>query len=91
MPKLYAQFRPARPAFWALNNDLLKTAWSRRKMMLQMQAFDRPVRIIFGDADPYLNKAVAGKFHELFSDSELFLLPGARHYVQIDEPEKVAT
>ena len=91
VPQLYAQFRRARPAFWALNNDLLGTALSRRKMMPQMRAFERPVRIIFGDADPYLNKSVAKRFHELFSGSELFLLAGARHYVQVDEPEKVAS
>ena len=48
------------------------------------------MRIIFGDADPYLNKGVAQSFHELFPTSDLFLLPGARHYVQMDEPEKVA-
>jgi pimeloyl-ACP methyl ester carboxylesterase len=48
------------------------------------------VRIIFGDADPYLNKGVAQKFHELFPASDLFLLPGARHFVQMDEPEEVA-
>ncbi len=27
---------------------------------------------------------------ELFLTSDLFLLPGARHYVQMDEPEEVA-
>jgi len=48
------------------------------------------VRIIFGEADPYLNKGVAKSFHELFPKSDMFLLPGARHYVQIDEPEEVA-
>jgi haloalkane dehalogenase len=90
VPRLYSDFRVARPAFWALNDDLLATAISRRKMIPKMRAFARPVRIIFGDADPYLNKRVARKFHELFPTSELFLLPGARHYVQIDEPEEVA-
>jgi pimeloyl-ACP methyl ester carboxylesterase len=40
--------------------------------------------------DRYGNKLVARKFHRLFPTSELFLLPGARHYVQIDEPEEVA-
>jgi haloalkane dehalogenase len=59
-------------------------------MIPRMRAFKRPVRIIFGDADPYLNISVAGRFHELFPGSDLFLLPGARHYVQVDEPEKVA-
>jgi haloalkane dehalogenase len=33
---------------------------------------------------------LARKFHDLFPTSELFLVPGARHYVQIDEPEEVA-
>jgi pimeloyl-ACP methyl ester carboxylesterase len=48
------------------------------------------VRIIFGAADPYLNAGVAKRFHRLFPSSELFLLPSARHYVQIDDPEEVA-
>jgi haloalkane dehalogenase len=90
VPLLYSQFRPARPAFWSLNNDLLGTVISRRRMTPAMQGFSRPVRIIFGAADPYLNSGVAKRFHQLFPNSELFLLPDARHYVQIDEPEKVA-
>ena len=48
------------------------------------------MRIIFGAADPYLNKGVAQKFHEFFPTSDLFLLPGARHFVQMDEPKEVA-
>jgi haloalkane dehalogenase len=59
-------------------------------MIPKMRTFARPGRIIFGDADPYLNKRVARKFHELFPTSELFLVPTAKHYVQIDEPEEVA-
>jgi len=59
-------------------------------MIPKMKEFRRPVRIIFGDADSYLNKGVAQKFHELLPGSELFLVPGARHFVQLDEPEQVA-
>jgi pimeloyl-ACP methyl ester carboxylesterase len=55
----------------------------------ELAKFDRPVRIIFGASDPYLNKGVAERFHELFPTSDLFLLPGARHFVQMDEPEEV--
>ena len=33
----------------------------------------RPVRIIFGAADPYLNQGVARTFHEFLPGSELFL------------------
>lgn len=90
---LYQQFDAtpsARPAFFSLNEDLLTTVRSRTKMIPKLREFRRPVRIIFGNADPYLNKGVAQSFHELFPTSDLFLLPGARHYVQIDEPEKVA-
>jgi pimeloyl-ACP methyl ester carboxylesterase len=90
VPFLHSQFRPARPAFWALNEDLLRTVRSRTRMIPRMKTFGQPVRIIFGDADPYLNRGVARRFHELFPTSELFLLPGARHYVQVDEPEEVS-
>jgi hypothetical protein len=33
---------------------------------------------------------VARRLHELLPTSDLFLLPGARHYVQMDEPQQVA-
>ena len=59
-------------------------------MIPKLREFRRPVRIIFGDADPSLNSGVARTFHEFLPESELFLLPGARHFVQLDEPEQVA-
>ena len=37
-----------------------------------------------------LNKGVAQTFHEFLPESELFLIPGAQHFVQLDEPEQVA-
>jgi haloalkane dehalogenase len=93
LPLLYQQFDTtpsARSAFFRLNEDLLPTIRSRTKMLPKLREFRRPVRIIFGDADPYLNKGVAQRFHELFPVSELFLVPGARHFVQMDEPGQVA-
>lgn len=90
VPLMYSQFLATRPAFWALNDDLLGTVMSRRKMIPKLRSFNRPVRIVFGDADRWMNSGVARKFHDLFPASELFLLPGARHYVQVDEPEEVA-
>jgi haloalkane dehalogenase len=93
LPLLYQQFAAtpsAQPAFFRLNEDLLFTVRDRTKRIPQMKAFRRPVRIIFGASDPYLNVGVARRFHELFPTSELFLLPGAYHFVQIDEPEEVA-
>ena len=93
LPLLYQQFDAtpsARPAFFRLNEDLLPTIRSRAKRVPELREFRRPVRIIFGDADPYLNAGVARRFHDLFPESELFLMPGARHFVQMDEPAAVA-
>jgi len=94
LPLLYQQFDAVpstRPAFFRLNEDLLPTIRSRTKAVSELQKFRRPVRIIFGASDPYLNEGVARKFHKLFPSSDLFLLAGARHFVQMDEPERVAS
>jgi pimeloyl-ACP methyl ester carboxylesterase len=63
---------------------------SRTEKIPRLREFRRPVRIIFGDADYTLNRGVARTFHEYLPGSELFLIPGARHFVQLDEPEQVA-
>jgi haloalkane dehalogenase len=93
LPLLYRQFA-ANPstheAFFGLNRDLLPTVASRTRQLPRLRRFPRPVRIVFGAADPYLNAGVARRFHALFPTSELFLLEGARHYVQMDEPGQVA-
>jgi haloalkane dehalogenase len=93
VPLLYQQFDAtpsARPAFFRLNEDLLPTVQSRTQMIPKLKEFRRPVRIIFGDADPSLNSGVARTFHQFLPGSELFLIPGAQHFVQLDEPEQVA-
>jgi len=93
VPLLYEQFaetQSTREAFFSLNADLWETIRSRSCAEPEMRAFGRPVRIVFGEADPYLNAGVARHFHGLFPDSELFLLPGARHFPQLDEPKEVA-
>jgi pimeloyl-ACP methyl ester carboxylesterase len=93
LPMLYRQFEATpstRPAFFGLNEDLRSTVRAGSEKMQRLREFSRPVRIIFGEADPYLNRGVAESFDVLFPASDLFLLPGARHYVQIDEPEEVA-
>jgi haloalkane dehalogenase len=62
VPLLYKQFEStpsAQPAFFRLNEDLLPTVRSRTKMLPKLREFRRPVPIIFGNADPYLNKGVA--------------------------------
>ena len=93
VPQLYQQFTvtpSAHEAFFGLNRDLPTTLRSRSTEIPRLRGFTRPVRIVFGAADPYLNHRVARRLHELLPTSELILLPGARHYVQMDEPQQVA-
>jgi pimeloyl-ACP methyl ester carboxylesterase len=87
---LYAKFPAARPAFFSLNDDLLPTVVANRRHIDVLRRFDRPVRIIFGANDRYLNPAVARSFRRIFTRSELHLIPDAGHYVQVDEPARVA-
>jgi pimeloyl-ACP methyl ester carboxylesterase len=93
LPVLYEQFSrspSAQPAFFGLNEDLLPTVRNRMARAAELGRFDRPVRIVFGDADPYLNAGVARELAALFPNAELRLIHGARHFVQMDEPERVA-
>jgi pimeloyl-ACP methyl ester carboxylesterase len=93
VPLLYRQFDAtpsARPAFFRLNEDLLNTIRAGTKNTSKLREFRRPVRIVFGGSDPYLNRGVAEAFHALLPTSDLFVLPSARHFVQMDEPEAVA-
>jgi pimeloyl-ACP methyl ester carboxylesterase len=93
VPQLYEQFTvnpSAHEAFFRLNHDLPSTLTSRETEIPRLRRFTRPVRVVFGDADPYLNQRVATRLHELLPTSELFLLRGARHYVQMDAPQEVA-
>ena len=88
--RLYEEFLPARPAFWRLNDDLLTTVLSRRARLPRLRGFTPPVRIIFGAGDRYLNAGVARGFADVFPHSEVHLLPDSGHYVQVDEPQRVA-
>lgn len=88
--KLYPAFLKSKEAFWKLNNGLLQTALDRMKSVPQLRSFERPVKIIFGDKDPYMNVKVAQRFQSYFPKAELFILPDTHHYLQVDEPKKVA-
>jgi haloalkane dehalogenase len=93
LPVLYEQFTrspSAQGAFFGLNEDLRPMLRQRDGRVDELRRFDRPVRIVFGGADPYLNASVAREFAALFPRAELALVEGARHFVQMDEPEKVA-
>jgi len=90
VPLLYRDFEDSIPAFFRLNQDLIPTIVSRRRRLQQLRRFGRPVRIMFGMRDRYLNPRVALEFAELFPQSQLQLVDNAGHYVQVDRPERVA-
>jgi haloalkane dehalogenase len=87
--RLWPQFLPSLPAFVSLNRDLIPASLANAARVPELNAFQRPVRIVFGARDPYLNRGIAESFNELLPTSDLFLLP-ARHYVQVDRPRRVA-
>ncbi len=79
-----------RPAFFGENAVLLEEVARRDQIVPRLKQFRKPVRIIFGEDDPYLNSGVATEFQRLFPSSELFLIKNAGHYVQLDQPQQVA-
>jgi pimeloyl-ACP methyl ester carboxylesterase len=90
LPAYYARFRNTREAFWRLNADLPRTVLTRALRTDRLRAFGQPVRVVFGADDPYLNRHVARRFARVFPVAELDLVDGARHYVQVDEPRRIA-
>jgi len=50
---------------------------------------DIPVLLIYGEQDKDVPVWFGEKFHELFSDSTLEILPGAGHFVHLDRPKEV--
>jgi haloalkane dehalogenase len=90
LPVLWSEFLPALPAFRALNQHLIADVTMRIKRLDSLRAFTRPVAVVFGEDDPYLNASMAKEFHKLFPNSSLDLVAKSNHYVQFDQPTKVA-
>jgi pimeloyl-ACP methyl ester carboxylesterase len=77
------------PAFMGLTRDLHAALETNTRRARELAAFARPVSLIWGAGDRYLNRGVAEHLHGLFPTSELVLLP-LGHWPQIDGPEEVA-
>jgi len=78
------------PPFIGLTSDLPATVQANTRRMPDLKAFDRPVRIIFGAEDPYLNPGVARSLHEALPTSDLWLLPKKGHWPQLGGASEVA-
>lgn len=92
IPLFYRQFvgeDSSRVPLLSLASDVVGAVGSNAARLGELASFSRPVRLIWGERDPDINSDVARALHEVIPDSELFLLPDARHNVQIDEPRQV--
>ena len=78
------------PPFIGLTSDLHATVQVNTRRMPDLAAFARPVRIIFGAEDPYLNPGVARSLHEALPTSDLALLPKKGHWPQLGGAALVA-
>jgi haloalkane dehalogenase len=88
---VFAQSAPAiRPAFFSSVSALWSEIEARENESSRMKNFTKPVRIVFGVDDPFLNRGVAKSFAELFRSSCTQLIGNANHYVQLDQPHEVA-
>ena len=90
LPVLAEESLAMRPAFFALASVLFQEVAARGPAVPRMEAFDRPVTVAFGAADPYLDLGVAADFADRFPQSERIDIARANHYVQLDQPEAVA-
>ena len=93
VPILSAQFKQkdsAQNAFFRLNEDLITTVKRSTGKIPLLKKFDKPVLIIFGGLDKYLNVGVAHEFNKIFPNSTLRIIENASHFVQLDAPDKIA-
>jgi haloalkane dehalogenase len=93
IPLFYRQFtgkNSSREPLLALAGDSIAAVGANAQRVPELASFPRPIRLIWGDKDPDVNSGIARALHDAAPASELFLLPDARHNLQIDEPQRVA-
>lgn len=77
------------PAFLGMTGDARANLAANGTRISEMRAFSRPVRLIWGVQDPYLDRAVADDIASHFGNAKLTAVE-ANHWPQIDAPEIVA-
>jgi pimeloyl-ACP methyl ester carboxylesterase len=56
----------------------------------RLDSFDKPVLLLWGAADRFFKIGLARRLQEAFADARLVTVDGARTFVPLDEPERVA-
>jgi haloalkane dehalogenase len=88
---LFAHTAPdIRPAFFSATAVLWQEIAAREANLSRMRRFAKPVLVLFGEKDPYLNPGVAREFAGQFANAKLQLIGNAGHYVQLDQAQMLA-
>jgi haloalkane dehalogenase len=77
------------PAFVQLAAQFFDAHIQNAKRLPELKALDVPVKLIWGQFDPYITVAVAARRESQLKRPSLAVLR-AGHWLQIDEPEQVA-
>ena len=77
------------PAFAQLATDFFEELARNTARLPELKTIDVPVKVIWGEFDPYITSEVAKDRVSHFKQGSLHLLP-AGHWVQSDLPEQVA-
>ena len=77
------------PAFVQLAGQFFEEHARNAKHLPELRALDIPVKLIWGQYDPYIGVAVAERRQSQLRNASLTVLP-AGHWLQCDEPEQVA-
>jgi haloalkane dehalogenase len=77
------------PAFVQMASDFFKELARNTARLPELKTIDVPVKVIWGEFDPYITSDVAKDRASHFKHASLYLLPGG-HWVQSDLPEEVA-
>ena len=79
----------AGPAFVQMTSHFFEELSRNSAQVVELEALDMPVRIIWDENDPYLDPGMARDWHAHVKGASLSLLP-AGHWLQLDEPALVA-
>jgi haloalkane dehalogenase len=77
------------PAFVQLASDFFDELARNTARLPELKTIDVPVKVMWGEFDPYITSDVAKDRASHFRHASLHLLPGG-HWVQSDLPEEVA-
>jgi haloalkane dehalogenase len=79
----------AGPAFVQLAAEFFDEHARNAKHLTALKTLDIPVKLIWGQYDPYFPVAMAGRRQSQLKNASLTVIP-AGHWLQADEPAQVA-